>query len=42
VYADELQGAPADAESLGDTLAARLLDAGARPLLAELRAASRS
>lgn len=42
VYADELRGPPAEAPSLGDALAERLLDAGARPLLAELRAASRS
>jgi len=41
VYADELRGTPDEAEPLGDALAARLLDAGARPLLAELRAASR-
>lgn len=40
VYADEAQGNPADAASLGDRLAGRLLDAGAGPLLAALRAAA--
>ncbi len=42
LYAGEMCGLPAEAPSLGDALAERLLDAGARPLLAELRTASRT
>jgi hydroxymethylbilane synthase len=40
LFADELRGAPAAAATLGDDLAARLLEAGAGPLLASLRAAA--
>lgn len=40
VYADEVSGAPADAARLGTRLADRLLDAGAGPLLEQLRAAA--
>jgi len=40
VFADEARGAAAEAVVLGDSLAARLLEAGAGPLLASLRAAT--
>jgi len=40
VFADEARGAAPEAASLGDGLAVRLLEAGAGPLLASLRAAA--
>jgi hydroxymethylbilane synthase len=40
VFADEAHGDPGQAEALGDGLAARLLDAGAGPLLDALRSAA--
>ena len=40
VFADSIAGAPGDAAALGDTLAGRLLAAGAGPLLEALRGAA--
>jgi len=40
VFADEAHGTAAEAAALGDRLASRLLEAGAGPLLAALRAAA--